>query len=538
MKKMKLVMVGNGMAGVRTLEELLKIAPDLYDITRLRRRAAPELQPHPAQPGAGRRADGRRDHPQPAVLVRRATASPLHLGKKVVDVDRRRRVVKAADGTEEEYDRLLIATGSNPFILPVPGKDLAGVIAYRDIADTNTMIEAADQVQARGRDRRRPARAGSGQRPDAARHAGHRRAHHAVADGAPARRRGRQAAAAVARGPRPEVHDRRADAGPDRRQGRPGHGRAVQGRQRDPGRPGRDGRRHPPQHRTGREDRPALQPRHRRQRHDADHHRPAHLLGRRMRRAPRHRLRPGGAAVRAGQGLRDAPGRVRHRPLHRQPDQHQAEGHRHRSVLRRRLHRRRGLRGDRDERSLRRRLQEAGHQGRQAGRRLPVRRHRRRLVVLQAAARRPQGPRHPRQADVRRIEHRRHRPRRPHQGRRDGRQRRGVRLQRRQQGHDLQGHQGQGPVHARRGAQAHQGQRELRLVHRPGRAAADVHRRRRLLQGADQEGHVRLHRRQPPGGARGDQGRAPADASTASTSAWAGARPTAAPRAGRRSTTT
>jgi NAD(P)H-nitrite reductase large subunit len=33
MKKMKLVMVGNGMAGVRTLEELLKIAPELYDIT-------------------------------------------------------------------------------------------------------------------------------------------------------------------------------------------------------------------------------------------------------------------------------------------------------------------------------------------------------------------------------------------------------------------------------------------------------------------------------------------------------------------------
>ena len=33
MKRLKLVMIGNGMAGVRTLEELLKIAPDLYDIT-------------------------------------------------------------------------------------------------------------------------------------------------------------------------------------------------------------------------------------------------------------------------------------------------------------------------------------------------------------------------------------------------------------------------------------------------------------------------------------------------------------------------
>ena len=67
----------------------------------------------------------------------------LHAGKKVVEVDRVRRLVRAEDGTQEAYDRLLLATGSNPFILPVPGKDLEGVIAYRDIADTNAMIEAA-----------------------------------------------------------------------------------------------------------------------------------------------------------------------------------------------------------------------------------------------------------------------------------------------------------------------------------------------------------------------------------------------------------
>jgi nitrite reductase (NADH) large subunit len=51
--------------------------------------------------------------------------------------------VRADDGTEVEYDRLLMCTGSNPFILPIPGKDLKGVIAYRDIADTNAMIEAS-----------------------------------------------------------------------------------------------------------------------------------------------------------------------------------------------------------------------------------------------------------------------------------------------------------------------------------------------------------------------------------------------------------
>ncbi|MFM9900550.1 MAG: nitrite reductase large subunit NirB, partial [Polaromonas sp.] len=71
----------------------------------------------------------------------------LHAGKKVVKVDRVKRIVYADDGTEEAYDRLLMCTGSNPFILPLPGKDLEGVIAYRDIADTNAMIDAATKYK-------------------------------------------------------------------------------------------------------------------------------------------------------------------------------------------------------------------------------------------------------------------------------------------------------------------------------------------------------------------------------------------------------
>ncbi|MEY2952097.1 MAG: hypothetical protein RLZZ401_184 [Pseudomonadota bacterium] len=146
MKKSKLVMVGNGMAGVRTLEELLKIAPDLYDITVF------GAEPHP---------NYNRILLSP-VLAGEQTLDEivlnswewytenhitLHAGKKVVAVDRIRRVVCADDGTEEEYDRLLMCTGSNPFILPIPGKDLPGVIAYRDIADTNAMIEASQKYK-------------------------------------------------------------------------------------------------------------------------------------------------------------------------------------------------------------------------------------------------------------------------------------------------------------------------------------------------------------------------------------------------------
>ena len=142
MKKLKLVMVGNGMAGVRTLEELRKIAPDIYDITVF---------------GAEPYANYNRILLSP-VLAGEQTIKDimlndedwyvdngitLHLGKKIVTIDRVKRVVIADDGTTAEYDRLLMATGSNPFMLPVPGKDLQGVISYRDIKDTNDMIAAA-----------------------------------------------------------------------------------------------------------------------------------------------------------------------------------------------------------------------------------------------------------------------------------------------------------------------------------------------------------------------------------------------------------
>jgi nitrite reductase (NADH) large subunit len=142
MKKMKLVMVGNGMAGVRTLEELLKIAPDLYEITVF------GAEPHPnynrillSPVLAGEQTiDEIILNPLAWYADKGIT---LHTGKRVVQVDRTRRVVIADDGTEAPYDRLLLATGSNPFILPVPGKDLEGVISYRDIADTHYMIETA-----------------------------------------------------------------------------------------------------------------------------------------------------------------------------------------------------------------------------------------------------------------------------------------------------------------------------------------------------------------------------------------------------------
>ncbi|GAA4402925.1 nitrite reductase large subunit NirB [Quisquiliibacterium transsilvanicum] len=146
MQRPRLVMIGNGMAGVRTLEELIRIAPDSHDITVF------GAEPHPnynrillSPVLAGEQTldeivlndwSWYRDH-----------GIVLHAGWTVTEVDRTRRIVRArnpdGEAIEAGYDRLLMATGSRPFILPVPGSGLGGVLAYRDIADTQAMIEAA-----------------------------------------------------------------------------------------------------------------------------------------------------------------------------------------------------------------------------------------------------------------------------------------------------------------------------------------------------------------------------------------------------------
>lgn len=137
-----LVVVGNGMAGMRTVEELLKFAPDHYRITVF------GAEPHgnynrillsPLLAGEKTLDDIMlNDHGWYAERGIR-----LHAGDPVVKIDRRRRIVVSRKGVEEPYDRLLLATGSKPFVIPVPGHQLPGVVAFRDIQDVQTMLAAA-----------------------------------------------------------------------------------------------------------------------------------------------------------------------------------------------------------------------------------------------------------------------------------------------------------------------------------------------------------------------------------------------------------
>ena len=140
--KENLVLIGNGMAGVRTLEEVLKLEPEKYNITVFGEEPYGNYNRILLSP----------------VLAREKTISEimlndeqwyidngitLHKGKKVKEINRARREVVAEDGTAAAYDRLIIATGSLPFMLPLPGADKEGVVSFRDISDVDTMLDAA-----------------------------------------------------------------------------------------------------------------------------------------------------------------------------------------------------------------------------------------------------------------------------------------------------------------------------------------------------------------------------------------------------------
>ncbi len=142
MHKEKLVLIGNGMAGVRTLEEVIKVSPEKYEITVF---------------GS-----------EPYTNYNRIMLSPVLAGEKsfddivlntqewydehqiklvsgdtVIKIDRIAQTVTAQSGMSVPYDRLLIATGSNPFIIPVPGHDKSGVIGFRDFDDVEKMLSAS-----------------------------------------------------------------------------------------------------------------------------------------------------------------------------------------------------------------------------------------------------------------------------------------------------------------------------------------------------------------------------------------------------------
>lgn len=139
-----LVVIGNGMAGCRAVEELLARDPARYRVTIFGAEPHVNYNRIMLSPVLA----GEKTFEQ--IVINGAdwyaqNAIELVAGDPVIAIDRATRTVTARSGRVTGYDRLLIATGSDPFIIPVPGKDLPGVIGFRDMKDVDHMLAAAER---------------------------------------------------------------------------------------------------------------------------------------------------------------------------------------------------------------------------------------------------------------------------------------------------------------------------------------------------------------------------------------------------------
>ena len=139
-EKMKLVLVGNGLAGMRCLEDLLDMAPDRYEITVIGEEPWGNYNRIMLSPvlSGEKTIDDIMLHPHAWYADK---GIRLVAGDPAVRIDRPRKQVYTEKGEVISYDRLILATGSKPFVPPIPGSDLKGVLSFRDIYDVNTMLD-------------------------------------------------------------------------------------------------------------------------------------------------------------------------------------------------------------------------------------------------------------------------------------------------------------------------------------------------------------------------------------------------------------
>ena len=138
----KLVIIGNGMAPGRMLEHLLDKAPGRYEVTIFNAEPRVNYDRIMLSPVLS----GEKDYEQ--IIIHGdgwyiKNGITLYKGHKVTQIDRAGKTVTSDHGVVAPYDKLVIATGSVPLILPVPGNNLPGVLSYRDLDDVNAMLVAA-----------------------------------------------------------------------------------------------------------------------------------------------------------------------------------------------------------------------------------------------------------------------------------------------------------------------------------------------------------------------------------------------------------
>lgn len=145
-EKMKLVLIGNGLAGMRCLEDLLDMAPDRYEITVIGEEPWGNYNRIMLSPvlSGDKTIDDIMLHPHAWYIDKNIR---FIAGDAAVKIDRPRKQVYTEKGEIVDYDRLILATGSKPFVPPIPGSDLKGVLSFRDIYDVNTMLDYCKSKQ-------------------------------------------------------------------------------------------------------------------------------------------------------------------------------------------------------------------------------------------------------------------------------------------------------------------------------------------------------------------------------------------------------
>ncbi|GBK64145.1 nitrite reductase large subunit [Paenibacillus macerans] len=139
--KEKLVVIGNGMAGISTVEQILKLTSK-FEITVF------GSEPHPNYNRIMLSYVLEGSKTIDDIILNdlnwyRDNGITLHTGTAVARIDKDTKEVVTEDGQRVPYDKVLIATGSTSFILPIPGSDKEGVVGFRDISDCEQMIQAA-----------------------------------------------------------------------------------------------------------------------------------------------------------------------------------------------------------------------------------------------------------------------------------------------------------------------------------------------------------------------------------------------------------
>ena len=142
--KLKLALIGNGMASAKLLEELILSCNDRYEISVFgddphgnynRIMLSPVLAGEKSQNDIGLLT--------PAWYEQNSVTPYSGTAGTVTAINRRNKTIQCADGNSHQYDRLVISTGSRPFMLPIPGIDLEGVMSFRDLYDVEKMISAS-----------------------------------------------------------------------------------------------------------------------------------------------------------------------------------------------------------------------------------------------------------------------------------------------------------------------------------------------------------------------------------------------------------